>query len=98
MSVPVIVRPEAENDIRAIRNFLDLARTGFGDNFARKLKEVFERIELMPTIYGFVWQDVRAVRVRKFRYVVYYLLFLDRVETLAVMHGSQHDSAWKSCV
>jgi plasmid stabilization system protein ParE len=45
-----------------------------------------------------VWQDVRAARLRKFRYVVYYVVLTDHVEVLAVLHGSRDESTWKSRV
>ncbi len=43
-------------------------------------KVVLERIETTPEMYAPVWQDVRAARLRKFRHVVYYVVFSDRVE------------------
>jgi toxin ParE1/3/4 len=43
-----------------------------------------------------VWQDVRAARLRKFRHVVYYVAFPDRVEVLAVLHGSRNASEWQA--
>jgi plasmid stabilization system protein ParE len=98
MSLPVILRPEAEADIRAIYDVLEETRAGLGTRFADRLQEVFERIEFMPALYGVVWQDVRAARLRKFRYVVYYLVCSDRVEVLAVIHGSRHPSAWQKRV
>ena len=36
----------------------------------------------MPEMYGVVWQDVRAARLKKFRYVIYYVAFADRVENM----------------
>jgi hypothetical protein len=62
------------------------------------VREVLERIESIPEMYGLVWQDVRAVRLRKFRHVVYYVVFTDRVEVLAVLHGSRNATAWRSRV
>jgi len=47
-------------------------------------------------MYGVVWEDVRAVKLRRFRYVVYYMVLKDRVEVLAVLHGSRDESSWKS--
>jgi plasmid stabilization system protein ParE len=46
-------------------------------------------------MYGVVWRNVRAARLRKFTYVVYYRVHDDRVEVLAVMHGSRDASAWQ---
>ncbi len=96
MSVSVILRPEAEADIDTIRTYLDSQRAGFGDRFAARLREVLAAVERMPEMYGVVWQDVRAVRLRKFPHVVYYTAFADRVEVLAVLHGARDPAAWQS--
>lgn len=50
----------------------------------------------MPEMYGVVWQDVRAACLKKYQYVVYYVVFDDRVEVLAVMHGARDESSWQS--
>jgi len=52
----------------------------------------------MPEMYSVVWQNVRAARLRRFTYVVYYRVHDDRIEVLAVMHGSRDASAWQSRV
>jgi toxin ParE1/3/4 len=96
VSLPLILRPDAEADVRATRAALDQAQAGLGDRFAARLRELLERIEAMPEMYGVVWQDIRAARVRKFRYVAYYVVFADRVEVLAILHGAQDASAWQS--
>lgn len=96
MSLPVILRPDAEADIQEIYNELEQRRQGLGRRFVGRVREVLQRIETMPELYGPVWQDVRAVRLKKFRYVVYYVVFTDRVEVLAVLHGARHPSAWRS--
>jgi toxin ParE1/3/4 len=96
MSLPVILRPEAEADVQAIQDSLEQSRTGLGRQFAARLREVLERIETMPELYGAVWQDVRAARLKQFRYLIYYVVFADRVEVLAVMHGSRDASSWQS--
>jgi plasmid stabilization system protein ParE len=96
VSLPVILRPDAEVDVRATHAELNAVRAGLGAQFAARLREVLERIEAMPELYGVVWQDVRAARVKKFRYVVYFVVLADRVEVLAVMHGSRDASAWQA--
>jgi plasmid stabilization system protein ParE len=98
MSLPVILRPAADADIESIHDELELVQAGLGDRFVSRVQEVLERIEAMPEMYGLVWQDVRAARLRKFRHLVYYVVFADRVEVLAVMHGSRDASAWQSRV
>lgn len=98
MSLPVIIRPEAHADIQGIHDDLEQARAGLRGQFMTRLREVLERIEAMPELYGIVWQDVRAARLKRFRYIVYYVVFPDRVEVLAVMHGSRDVSSWQSRV
>ena len=92
----VILRREAEADAREARDHLDAVRSGLRKQFLERLREVLERIEETPELYGVVWQDVRAVRLKRFRYVVYYVVMLSRVEVLAVLHGARDCSAWSS--
>ena len=96
MSLPVILRSEAEADVQAIQDSLEQSRAGLGQQFATRLREVLERIEAMPELYGVIWQDVRAARLKQFRYLVYYVAFADRVEVLAILHGSRDPSVWQS--
>jgi plasmid stabilization system protein ParE len=95
MSLPVVLRPAAEADIQATHDELEQVQAGLGNRFVARVREVLEHIEAMPEMYGLVWQDVRAARLRKFRHVVYYVAFADRVEVLAVLHGSRDGSAWQ---
>jgi plasmid stabilization system protein ParE len=96
MSRPVILRPVAEGDVQETFRYLEEIQVGLGLKFATSLREALQRIESMPEMYGYVWQDVRAVRVRKFRYVIYYVVFDDRMEVLAVLHGSRRESTWRT--
>src|ERR1043166_3714471 len=98
MSLPVILRPAAPADIQATHDELEQSQAGLGDRFVAQVRQVLERIESMPEMYGLVWQDVRGARLRKFRYLVYYVVFVDRVEVLAVMHGARDAFAWQSRV
>jgi plasmid stabilization system protein ParE len=96
VSLPAILRPEADADIQAAHDELEQVRSGLGLRFVARVREALARIESQPEMYGVAWQDVRAARVKKFRYLVYYVVFPDRVEVLAVLHGSRDASAWQS--
>ena len=60
MSLPVIVRARAEQDIELAFAELECVRPGLGRQFTRRVRDLFDRIEAMPEMYGVVWQDVRA--------------------------------------
>lgn len=72
MSLPVVVRPEAGRDAEEARDHLEAQRPGLGQAFLNRLKETLARVGGMPELYGIIWRNVRAARLRKFSYIVYY--------------------------
>lgn len=96
MSVPMILRPEAETDLRNTYFDLENAHAGLGARFLVAVGEVLDRIEWLPEIYGVMWDDGRAARLKRFRYVVLYLVNFDQIEVLAVFHGSRDSGEWHS--
>lgn len=96
MSLPVILRPAAIADVRCIHDNYEAVRAGLGRQFAIRVKQTLEQIEFMPEMFGIIWYDVRAVRLRQFRHVVYYVVFDDHVDVLAILHGSRNESSWQS--
>ena len=96
MSLPVLLRPEAEDDARQARDQLDAARAGLGRQFLSQMRAVLERIEATPEIHGIVWKDVRAARLKRFRYVVYYVVLKERIDVLGILHGARSPSVYRS--
>jgi plasmid stabilization system protein ParE len=96
VSLPVVLRPEAEADIQEARDQLESVRAGLGKQFLARVGEVLLRIEKMPELHGKVWEDVRATRSKQFRYIVYFVVLADHVDVLAVLHGSRDSSTWQS--
>ena len=96
MSLPVILRHEAEVDVQEARDQLEAVRVGLGSQVLARVREVLARIEKMPELHGKVWQDVRAARLKQFRYIVYFIVLADRVEVLAVLHGARDPFSWQS--
>ena len=96
MSLPVILRHEAEVDVQEARDQLEAVRVGLGTQVLARVREVLARIEKMPELHGKVWQDVRAARLKQFRFIVYFIVLADRVEVLAVLHGARDPSSWQS--
>ena len=98
MSRPVVLRVEASQDVEDARDYYNTRQAGLGQVFLNRLNEVVARIGDMPEQYGRAWQQVRAVRIRRFPYVAYYQILDAHIEVLAVMHGSRDQSAWQSRV
>jgi toxin ParE1/3/4 len=101
MSLPVVLRPEATKDTAEAVGYFDALRPGLGQAFLIQVQEVLLRVSGMPEIHGpeihgVVWRNVRAARLRRFTYVVYYRVHKDRVEVLAVVQGNRDAAAWQS--
>lgn len=95
MSLPVVLSPAASRDIEAVRDYHEPLRAGLGQAFLKRVNEVLSRLGAMPELYGVVWKNVRAARLRQFTYVVYYRVLPDRVEVVAVIHGSRDPAVWQ---
>jgi plasmid stabilization system protein ParE len=98
VNLPVVLRPEASRDAEEARDYLEAQQAGLGQAFLDRLQETLARIGAQPQLDAVVWRKVRAARLRQFTYVVYYRVHDDRVEVLAVVHGSRRAAAWKSRV
>jgi len=96
VTLPLILRPEAEIDTQEARDHLEAVRVGLGKQVLSRIREVLTRIEKMPELHGTVWEDVRAARLKQFRYIVYFIVLPDRVEVLAVLHSARDPSTWQS--
>jgi plasmid stabilization system protein ParE len=96
MSLPVVLRPEATKDAAEAIGYFDALRPGLGQAFLIQVQDVLLRISGMPELHGIVWRNVRAARLRRFTYVVYYRVHEDRLEVLAVVQGNRDAAVWQS--
>jgi toxin ParE1/3/4 len=96
MSLPVVLRPEATKDTAEAIVYFDALRPGLGQAFLIQVQDVLLRISGIPEIHGIVWRHVRAARLRRFTYVVYYRVHEDRLEVLAVVQGNRDAAVWQS--
>ncbi len=95
MSLPVVLRPEAQADLQEARTWYEQQRPGLGDAFVEAADEMFMRIREMPELHAVVLRDVRRGKLRRFPYVAYYRVLTNRIEVLAILHGSRDPKVWK---
>jgi plasmid stabilization system protein ParE len=96
MSHPLILRPEAEEDVAAGRDWYEGLQEGFGMEFLNAVEEAFTRVSQTPELYAPEYKSVRRVKLEHFPYIVYYRLVGDTVEVIAVQHGSRSPRNWRS--
>ena len=91
MNLPLVLRPEAEGDILAGKDWYENQRAGLGSRFSDRVAELIDRIALFPMMYAVGDFGVRVAQVRKFPYLVYYRVLADHVEVLAVLQASRDE-------
>jgi len=95
MSLPVVLRPEAQADLLSARDWYEQQQPGLGDGFTDVVEEMIDRIAAMPELYAVVLNGVRRAKLRRFPYLAYYRVLSDRVEVIGVLHGSRNPSVWQ---
>ncbi len=95
MSLPVTLRPEAASDLRSARDWYEQQRAGLGVLFAIRAAAAIDELSIMAEAYAVIWQDIRARLVARHPYVIYYRVLTDRIEVVAVLHGSRDPSVWQ---
>lgn len=100
MNLPLVVKPLAECDIRAAKEYYDAQPSSrdLAAEFVADLDAFFERIQRHPQIYAIVKGGARLGTLDRFPYVVCYRLTESTIEVLAVYHSKRSPKYWKSRV
>lgn len=93
---PVVIRPEAAHEIRESKLWYEMQSSGLGTRFLDHLSEAIALIQTTPLIFPKQLKSIRACRVRRFPHIVYYRVLSDRIEILAVIHGSRENQHWQN--
>lgn len=96
MNRPLLIRPEAEEDLATAYRWYESRRGGLGTEFLSAIHSLFERIRHTPQIHAPEYKSVRRTTASKFPYVVYYRIVQERVEVIAVLHGSRNPKTWRA--
>jgi plasmid stabilization system protein ParE len=96
MSLPLIVTPEAEEDLAEAKAWYERQRPGLGDEFLECVEEVLDRIPQFPEAGRPMLRGVRRLLVRRFPYAVFYRVEDDQVAVLAVYHTRRDPRGWQA--
>ena len=95
MNLAAVVRPEAVGDVVEARRWYEEQEQGLGDAFAASVEETVNRMKSMPRMYPAAHREVRRGKLRKFPYLIYYRVQPNKLEVLAVLHGSRDPRLWR---
>ena len=95
MSLPVVLRDEAQAEFDEAFDFYEGQRPGLGVKFAAQVQTVFDLIGATPQMHAVVFADVRKAAVARFPYRVFYRAEATQVQVLAVFHSARDPAIWQ---
>jgi len=85
----VIIRPGAEADLQAVKQWYEERRAGLGFEFIVTVRAAIRRLRENPKRYPLYYRGFRRVLLRRFPYKIFYRIEGDRVIVFRVLRASQ---------
>lgn len=92
---PVILRPAAELDLAAARDWYNLRRPGLGDHFLDAASAAAHFIAEHSETYQVLHRDVRRAPLRHFPYGLLFRVYPDVIIVVAVFHVRRDPKIWQ---
>jgi plasmid stabilization system protein ParE len=92
---PLYLRDAARNDLQEAFRYYEERRPGLGMEYIRAVHDTLEAVERQPEQYPVAVDDIRKAPLRRFPYVVFYVILIDAISVIAVMHSRRHPRRWE---
>jgi len=92
----LIVKKEAEKDIKSAYDWYEEQRTNLGRAFVAEVDTKLQQIEGHPEFYSAVVSDVRRALCKKFPYSIYFVHREENVIIIAVLHQRRNPAVWQA--
>jgi len=90
MKYNVIVRPEAEDDLKEAFSWYEDKRTGLGYDFLLQVDAGINFINRNPALHPIEYKGTRKHLIKRFPYKIIYLIDEEKIIILAVIHGKRN--------
>lgn len=95
----LVVRQQAEREIREILGWYEEQRPGLGMEFKAAVDAVFRQLREYPEAYPLVFSSARRVVMRRFPYLIFYRIRRDgTVSVTGCVHARRDPDFWQSRV
>ncbi len=98
MKYKVIVRPEAEDDLKEAFSWYEDKRTGLGYDFLLQVDAGINFINRNPEIHPIEYKGTRKHVIKRFPYKIIYLVEGEKIIILAVIHGKRRPDLIKKII
>lgn len=92
---PVLIRAEAEADIKDAYQWYESQRKGLGESYLLCIEEALSRIARTPLIFATIYKDIRRALIHRFPFGVFYIEGKQNIIVLAVLHARRNPHSWK---
>lgn len=90
MKYKVIIRPEAEDDLKETFSWYEAKRAGLGYDFLLQVDAGLNFIRRNPETHPIEYKGTRKHLIKRFPYkIIYLLLEKEKIIILAVVHGKR---------
>ena len=95
MTHSLLIRPEAEEDLRQSFRWYEAQRSGLGKDFLMCVEAGLDAVRENPFQFPVLYKEVRRGLVRRFPFAVFYVVQERTVSVLAVLHCRRHPKTWQ---
>ena len=98
MKRTLLIRPEAELDIRDAYAWYEKQMPGLGDNYLMHVDAALMAVQRRPSQYPVIYRNARRCLVRRFPYGIIYVVEDKRILVMAVFHAKRDPRKWQTRV
>ena len=95
MTYKLVIRPEAESDLKEAFYWYEDKRPGLGYDFLLQVDAGLRFIKRNPEVFPAEYKSSRKHLIKRFPYKIIYLVEKEKLIVLAVIHGRRNPSLIK---
>ena len=96
MTPRLLLEPEAEAEFLEAGRWYTERNTALAAAFRVSVERTLEAVERSPEQFPIALRDIRKALVRRFPYVVYYVVLSDVISVIAIIHGRRDPGVWQA--
>ncbi|MFT3881542.1 MAG: type II toxin-antitoxin system RelE/ParE family toxin [Gemmatales bacterium] len=96
--LPVRLLPEARQEFDEAIEWYAHQNKSLAIDFVTNIRNVLNRIAVLPKMHRVVYRDVRKAVVKRFPFVVVYREEATELIVVSIIHTARHDDVWKQRV
>jgi plasmid stabilization system protein ParE len=85
----VIIRPNAEADLREAWQWYESQRTGLGDELVNEITNAIHSLTTNPERHPFYYREFRRILTHRFPYKIFYCTGKERIVVFRILHAKR---------